>query len=270
MSERPSGTWALVLGCTVGVGAEIARTLARKNGLHVLGLHRGHHQQEADELQAEVRALGLCCELIQADAGRLATIPELADEVGRLLDGATIKVVVHSLAGASIGPTVHPEPERALHPKQMLRTFEVMAHSFMFWGQHLFTRRLLGRDSQIIGLLNYLERHVCVGGAAISVSKAALSGYMRYMAAEYAPYGVRVNGLRFGPIDTYASRHVPDFPRAHAAFARLNPMGRNATVNDVADMLSLLLDPRAAFVNGEIISVDGAEERSMFKQMFVV
>ena len=267
MTERPEGTWALILGCSVGAGAEIARTLARKNRLNVLGFHRGHHTEEAGELQAEIRGLGLRCELVQANAGRLDTIPELTDEVARLLSGDTIKVMVHSLADASVGPLVHHEEGVALQPKQLLKSFEVMAHSFVFWGQNLFTRGLFGPQSQIIGLLNYLERHVLVGGAAIGASKAALSGYMRYMAGEYAPYGVRVNGIRFGPVDTFASRHVPNFARGHAAFARLNPMGRNGTVTDVADMLSLLLDPRAGFVNGEIISVDGGEERSVMKQM---
>lgn len=269
MNDRSEGTWALVLGCSVGVGAEIARTLARHNGLHVLGMHRGNHQAEAEAVQEEIRSRGLCCELVQADAGRLAHIPELAAEVRRVLDGATLKVVVHSLADASVGMTVHRKPERALHPRQIAKTFEVMAHSFLFWGQHLFSQGSLGRQAQIIGLLNYLERHVVPGGAAIGASKAALVGYMRFMAAEYAPHGIRVNGLRFGPIDTYASRHVPNFHKAHAALARLNPMGRNATVSDVADMLSLLLDPRAGFVNGEIISVDGAEERSILQQTMV-
>jgi NAD(P)-dependent dehydrogenase (short-subunit alcohol dehydrogenase family) len=267
MSDRPQGSWALVLGCSVGAGAEIARTLARCNQLNVLGFHRGHHTAEAAELQAEIRERGLRCELVEANAGKLETIPELADEVGGILDGDTIKVLIHSLADASVGPLVHPSPDAALQPRQLLKSFEVMAHSFVFWGQHLFTRGLFGPQSQIVGLLNYLERHVCEGGGAIGASKAALSGYMRYMAGEYAAYGVRVNGIRFGPVDTFASRHVPGFAVGHAAFAALNPMGRNGNVSDVANMVSLLLDPRAGFVNGEIISVDGGEERSIIKQM---
>ncbi len=265
MDERKKGTWALVLGCSVGVGAEVARVLAKQNGLHVIGMHRGNHEAEAAELQAEVRSLGLRCEMVVANAGQLANIPELADEVQRILDGETLKVAVHSLADASVGMTVHHEPQRALHPKQILKTFEVMSHSFLYWGQHLFGRGLLGGDSQIIALLNYLEQHVVPGGAAICASKAALSGYMRYMAAEYARYGIRVNGVRFGPVETWASTRVPNFYTSHANLKRLNPMGRNGTIADTAGVLSLLLEDRAAFINGAVINVDGGEEASILQ-----
>lgn len=264
----PEGSWALVLGCSAGTGASVARTLARRNGLNVIGFHRGRHQEGADAVQAAVRAEGVRCEMVVADAGKIDDIPELAGRVAAILDGQRLAVVVHALADASVSPTVHPEVGRDLHPRQIRKTFEVMAHSFMFWGQELYHLGLLAPGSQIVGLLNYLQRAVCRGGAAIAASKGALAAYVMYMAAEYAPLGVRVNAIRFGAADTAAARHVPDFGRSLAEFASINPMGRNVTTDDVADVISLLLDPRAGFVNGAIVSVDGGEERSFIQHIF--
>jgi NAD(P)-dependent dehydrogenase (short-subunit alcohol dehydrogenase family) len=268
MKDRKEGRWALVLGCSAGTGASIARALARENKLHVIGFHRGNFPEGAQALKAEIEGQDLRCEIVQADAGRIDELPTLVDRVAEILDGDKLKVMVHSLASASVGATVSDEPRWALHPKQIRKTFEVMAHSFMYWGQYAYERDLFGADAQIVGLLNYLERAVCAGGAAIGASKAAMAAYMKFMAAEYAPLGIRVNAIRFGAADTAAARHVPDFPAALAEFKSINPMGRNVTTEDVADMVSLLLDRRAGFVNGAIVAVDGGEERSFIQHIF--
>jgi NAD(P)-dependent dehydrogenase (short-subunit alcohol dehydrogenase family) len=260
-AAKGKGQWALVLGCSVGSGAAIAQRLAEQNGLNIVGFHRGNFPGDAERLRADVEATGARCVLLEADAGRVEDIPALIDQVrSSLAEGERIAIMIHALTGASLGPVVCPEaPEQAIQPKQILRTFEAMAHSFLFWGQALVHQALMGADSQILALLNYQDEMTPPGFVAIGGLKGALTAYVRHMALEFPSYGVRVNGLRFGAADTEALSHVPRKEIALRQIAEASPMGRNVNVDDVADFVSLLCDERAGFMNGSIIPFDGGE-----------
>ncbi len=262
------GSWGLILGCSQGTGASICRAIAA-DGMNVIGIHRGNHPEAAARLVADVEAHGVRCQLLTANAGKLEVLDELVAAVGAIAGPGGVGLMVHSLADGSVGRLVDPDaPEQALVPKQILKTFDVMAHSFLFWTQRLFGGGWLGDGARIVALLNYLDEAVLPGGGAIGPSKAALTTYVRFLAGELAPHGVRVNGIRFGAADTYAASMVPDFEKALAAFADINPMGRNVSTDDVGRFVALLLDERADFLNGAIVSLDGGEERAMIQGMF--
>jgi len=250
----------------MGTGAAVARHAARA-GLNVVGMHRGNHPEEADALAAEIRAEGRACEMIVANAGKPELLPELVAAVGGIAGPRGVRLMVYAVADASVGRLI--DPERMLVPKQIHKTFDVMAHSFLFWTQQLFAAGLLADGARIIALLNYLDSSVITGGGAIGPSKAALAAYVRFLGAELGPHGVRVNGIRFGAADTYAASLMPGFELALAQLARTNPLGRNVTTDDVGQFVSLLLDDRASFVNGAVLALDGGEEAGLIQHCFV-
>lgn len=261
MEAESDRRWALVLGCSVGTGAAIARALARGNDLDIVGLHRGHHREAAAALARDVEAAGARCVLIEANAGELETIPKLVDAVRDAVGGeGRIAQAVHGLSGASVGFVLSPRrPEAALHPKQLLKTFDLMAHSFLFWGQALVHARMFAPGAQLLALLNYQDETTPPGFAAIGGSKGALASYVRHMALEFPRHGVRVNALRFGAAATEALARVPNSEVALSNIAAVSPMGRNVEVEDVGQFVSLLAQPGAAFLNGSIIPFDGGE-----------
>lgn len=250
----------------MGTGAAVCRHAAAA-GLNVIGIHRGNHPAEAAALAAEIRAQGLQCELIVANAGKPELLPELVGQVGQIAGPRGVRLMVHSVADASVGKLIDAGP--MLVPKQIRKTFEVMAHSFLFWAQQLFGAGLLAEGARIIALLNYLDSSVLTGGGAIGPAKAALGGYVRFLGAELGPHGVRVNGIRFGAADTYAASLMTDYELALEQLARTNPLGRNVTTDDVGKFVSLLLDDRADFVNGAILALDGGEEAGLIQHCFV-
>jgi len=94
------------------------------------------------------------------------------------------------------------------------------------------------------------------GAAAYSTSKHALTGLTRSAALEYGVDGIRVNAVAPGFVDTEFLRAR----RAPAELARLegaHPLGRLATVEEVAAVVSFLASPAAAFVTGSCYGVDG-------------
>ena len=260
--------WVLVLGCTVGAGGAIASRVLTDTELGVIGVHRGNHPEEAAALQALAQAHGRECVLIQGDAGRLENIPALLSQIQEALQGRPIRLMVHACADASAAPIVHEQAPKRLHPKQILKTFEVMAHSFLFWGQSLVVEGLMEKNGQLLALPNTMDELVASTFCAVGAAKAALSMYVRYMAVELGPHGVRVNGLRFGATPTPAFSRMPTYEATLSTMRAINPMGRTTEVQDVANFVMLLLDPRSGWLNGSIIDFDGGEHLAVGEFLF--
>jgi enoyl-[acyl-carrier protein] reductase I len=91
----------------------------------------------------------------------------------------------------------------------------------------------------------------------MGVAKAALEASVLYLAADFGPRGVRVNGLSAGPVRTLAASGIGDF-RTMLKWNELNaPLRRNVTIQDVGDACLYLVSPWSNGVTGEIHYVDG-------------
>ncbi|MCH2162577.1 MAG: SDR family oxidoreductase, partial [Phycisphaerales bacterium] len=96
-----------------------------------------------------------------------------------------------------------------------------------------------------------------------SVSKAGIVTMMKSLAAEWGPYGIRLNAISPGPIPTDGAwdRLVPD-PRMEEKFKERIALRRFGEPGEVADLAVYLLSDMAAYVTGENIALDGGERLS--------
>jgi NAD(P)-dependent dehydrogenase (short-subunit alcohol dehydrogenase family) len=140
------------------------------------------------------------------------------------------------------------------------KTFDVMAHSFVYWTQALLRRDLLAPGARILALGNPLGDTLLHNTGLITAAKAALEIYVRHLAVELGPRGYRVNLLRFGTVLTPAVKQVYS-PAAladlEAAHAQLIPAGRMCTPEEVARFVPLLLRDEADWFNGATIDFTG-------------
>lgn len=98
-------------------------------------------------------------------------------------------------------------------------------------------------------------------GAAYAAAKTALYSLAKSLALECAPFGVRVNAIGPGPIDTplLRNRPAPEWQQAQERFARIVPMRRLGTPDEVAACVDFLLSERASFVNGQLLHPNGGQ-----------
>jgi NAD(P)-dependent dehydrogenase (short-subunit alcohol dehydrogenase family) len=94
-------------------------------------------------------------------------------------------------------------------------------------------------------------------GAAYAASKAGLNGMVRSLALEWAAEGLRINAIGPGPIDTPMVAAAKADPVLHQALVDGIPMGRLGQPEEIAEVASFLLSPRASFLTGQLICVDG-------------
>jgi len=103
--------------------------------------------------------------------------------------------------------------------------------------------------SSVVGLLGQ------AGQANYAASKAGLVGFARSLARELGSRSITVNVVAPGPVDTDMTRALGD--EKLAAFAALVPLGRIATVDEIAGVITFLASPEAAYITGAVIPVDG-------------
>ncbi len=95
------------------------------------------------------------------------------------------------------------------------------------------------------------------GWHAYSSSKAGVMALTRIMASDYAPYGIRVNGIVPGTIATTLTQPLIDDPETHARLVAMHPIGRVGTPKDMAGIAVFLASDESQFATGSHFHVDG-------------
>lgn len=265
--------WAVILGASSGSGAAIAAALAKDPGLNIVSVHRGNHKEGARAVEDAVKSAGRRYHEHLYDAGKLENITAGVDKILDVTENGSVKVFVHSLANASIGYLARTPPPRPgetpqlLHPKQIDKTFQSMAHSFVYWTRELFQRGALADGARVIALSNAINDSTLGNLSVIAAAKAALETYVRHLAWELGPLGHRVNALKYGTVETAALKWI--FPQAMWAEVKeihdtMHPAGRMITTAEVGAFASVLAGDAGAWFNGAVIDMTGAQMTGVY------
>ncbi|GHH75148.1 gluconate 5-dehydrogenase [Streptomyces sulfonofaciens] len=119
-------------------------------------------------------------------------------------------------------------------------------------------RRMTGRGhGKIIDICSLQSEVVRPGIAPYVAAKGALKMLTKGMCADWGPYGVQVNGLGPGDVDTELTRPLVDDEEFSSWVRRRTPAGRWGTTDDLVGGVLFLASPAADFVSGQVLYVDG-------------
>ncbi len=245
-TTRPlSGQIAIVTGASRGIGAEIARTLA-KAGASVCVNYLTQHKA-AEEVVTECQSHGSKAIALQANVTDQQAIQQLVLNTTILLGAPTILI---NNAGRALA-------ELFLDTKE--RTFDDLMHANLkapfFCTQAVLPSMIRARYGRIVNISSIWG---IAGGSlevAYSASKGGLIAFTKALAKEVAPSGVTVNAVAPGAIETDMLNQFTQEDLEQ--LTRETPVGRLGTPLDVATAVLFLAHPNASFMTGQIISPNG-------------
>ena len=233
---------ALVTGGSGGIGAAVCRHLAA-DGCHVL-VHANSNRDAAQRVGEEIRAAGGSTEVVTFDVTDAQATKAALDAM--LAQGA-IQILVNN-AGIH-DDAVFP----AMRAEQWHRVIDVSLHGFFNVTQPLTMPMIRGRWGRIINISSVAALAGNRGQVNYSAAKGALNAVTRSLSIELASRGITVNAVAPGIIETAMT--VGKFEGS--IIDRLIPMKRAGQPAEVAALVAFLASDSAAYITGQVISING-------------
>jgi 3-oxoacyl-[acyl-carrier protein] reductase len=230
----------VVTGAVRGIGRAIAEALHAEGG-QVVGIDRDASLGQAFEadlpgavfLTADVSDRGQVADAVDKIVGRFGGIDHLVCNAGISRDALVLRL--------------SEDDWNAQLAVNLTGTFHIAQASL---------RSMLRRDqSSIVAISSVVGETGNAGQAGYAASKAGITAFCRSLAKEVAGRGVRVNVVAPGYVTTDMTSALS--PEIRAAFLARIPLGRAADPQEIANVTLFLLSPRASYITGQIIGVNG-------------
>jgi 3-oxoacyl-[acyl-carrier protein] reductase len=233
---------ALVTGGSGGIGAAICQRLAAA-GCHVY-IHANRGRNTAQALAERICADGGSAEVVVFD---VTDSNAVADVLNPLIEHQPIQILVNN-AGIH-DDAVFP----GMRAEQWHRVIDVSVNGFFNVTHTLMMPMIRSRWGRIVNVSSIAALAGNRGQVNYSAAKGALNSATKSLAQEVASRGITVNAVAPGIIDTAMSATAFDAQD----IARMVPMKRAGTPHEVADLIGFLASDQAAYITGQIISING-------------
>jgi NAD(P)-dependent dehydrogenase (short-subunit alcohol dehydrogenase family) len=231
------GKVALVTGATSGIGQAAAVQLAAQGATVIV---HGRDATRGATVVAEIENGGGTARFVGADLTEPIAALRLAEEAG------AVDILVNNAGFAWFGPSAK------LPANTLDRLFAANVQAPYLLVSVLAPKMEARGDGVIINIASRAGTEGQPNTAAYGATKAALSSFARSWAAEYGPACIRVNAISPGPVYTNAAeRELFD------SLGETTVLGRAAVPSEVAEVIGFLASPRASYITGTNVEVDG-------------
>lgn len=237
----------MVTGSSGGIGAAIARQLAAA-GANLI-LHGNRHIHHAEKLADELHALPISVAVVTADLAQVEQRQALADKVWQI---APVDLLVNT-AGVDV---LTDEAAEWPFDKKLAALWQVDVQATVELSRAL-GQRMKDRGAGAIITIGWSQAETGMAGESgeyFGAVKGAVAAFSRSLAKSLAPE-VRVNCVAPGWIQTKWGESAPPYWQERAKNESL--LGRWGQPEDVAHAVCFLASPTAAFINGQVVNVDG-------------
>ena len=235
---------ALITGASRGIGAVIAQQLA-KEGFAVV-INYANSASEATALVAELREAGHQAIAVQADVAKATDVARLFDETEQQL--GKVDVLVNNAGVLKVLPLAHYSDE------DFEQTFNINTRGTFNTLREAATR--LNSGGRIVNFSSSTVGMNLPGYAVYIASKAAVESLTHVFAKELRGRQITVNPVAPGPVATELFMHGKTEEQIEA-FSKMPPLERLGQPQDIANIVSFLVSPAAAWVNGQVLRGNG-------------
>ncbi len=236
---------ALVTGSSRGLGRAIALELGRAG--YRVAVHYAGREAAAQAVAEEIRSSGGQASVYGADLSDKGAASSLVDRV--MADFGTLEVLVNNAGITRDGLLIRMKDDDW---DSVLRT---NLDSAFYTSRAAIKAMMRARFGRVVNISSVVGVQGNPGQANYVASKAGLIGLTKALAKEYGSRGITVNAVAPGFIESDMTAELPE--KVRASYLEQIPAGRFGRAEEVAATVRFLCSSEAAYINGQVIGVDG-------------
>ena len=243
--NRFTGKTAIITGAGIGIGFEIARSLAKEGASIILNdLDEALAKEAAGKIEAE----GGNCLAIAGDSSELACISNMVDAAK--LNYGSVDLAIANAGITTFGGFLEYDP------KDFDRLVKVNLQGTFFLAQAAAREMIAqNREGRILLMSSVTGHQAHPDLTAYGMSKAAIRMLAKSLGVELGKYRITVNAI--SPGATITERTLQLEGDYMAEWEKITPTGKAATTQDIAHAALFLLSPQAHHISGQTLVVDG-------------
>jgi 3-oxoacyl-[acyl-carrier protein] reductase len=243
-----AGRRVLVTGGSRGIGRATAEAFAREGAAVAFNYGRAEDEEEARQTLAAVATHGGRTHAARADVADAAAVTRLFAEVRQALGGAP-DIVVNNAA------VTHDAPLMMMPEEAWDRVLAINLRGAYLCARAALRGMIAARGGRIVNIVSPAAFFGQEGASSYAASKAGLVALTKSLAREVARFGITVNAVSPGLVDTRLLGGLSE-PRRQE-MERQIPLGRLGDPAEVAAAILFLASPAASYVTGTTLHVDG-------------
>lgn len=236
---------AIVTGGSRGIGRAICKKLAEETNYHIL-INCRSNQEAAEETLALVRELGNTGEILKFDVAQREETLEVLGKWKEANPDAVVEVIINNAGVTRDGLFMW------MNHEDWSDVINTSLNGFYNVTNFFIQGLLRNKYGRIINIASVSGVKGTAGQVNYSAAKGALVAATKAMAQEVAKRKITVNAVAPGFIKSDMTSSLDE-----GELKKLVPLGRFGEAEEVADLVAFLVSPRAGYITGEVINING-------------
>lgn len=236
---------AVITGSSRGIGKACALKLAEK-GFNIV-VNYNSNEEAANKAVEEITAFGRKAIAVKADTSDLKQVQGMFRTAFKEM--GSIDVLVNN-AGV-----VNDAYLLMLNADSLQKSLDINIKGYFNCAQQAALKMMKNKKGSIINISSVSGIHALAGQSVYSATKGAVNSMTMVLAKELAPYGIQVNAVAPGFVETEMITAVPE--EKLKEYLDVIPMKRFARAEEIAQTVSLLADGSLSYITGQVIVMDG-------------
>ncbi|HBH95609.1 MAG TPA: 3-oxoacyl-ACP reductase [Ruminococcaceae bacterium] len=236
---------AVITGSSRGIGRACALKLAEK-GFNIV-VNYNSNEEAANKAVEEIAALGRRAMAVRADTSDLKQVQDMFRTAFKEM--GSIDVLVNNAGVVSDAYLL------MLSAESLQKSLDINIKGYFNCAQQAALKMMKNKRGSIINISSVSGIHALAGQSAYSATKGAVNSMTMVLAKELAPYGIQVNAVAPGFVETEMITAVPE--EKLKEYLDAIPMKRFARAEEIAETVSLLADGSLSYITGQVIVMDG-------------